>query len=190
MKNTILRMVEVTILFISLTFVAVGADASKVISFTFGMEGDKLDKSSNHSRYGVSKETIKRYNKYYGTSYTVSTLTKSQAYTIAKTLYYDKYNIGKIHDNKLAIAIFDFMYNSNPTTAAKKIEKAAVSVGVKNIKIDGKLTISELNEINKCNTDNLANKICDSRLSYMKSLKVWKKYKNGWTKRVISIKKM
>ncbi len=190
MKNTILRMVEVTVLFISLTFVAVGADASKVISFTFGMEGDKLDKSSNHSRYGVSKETIKRYNKYYGTSYTVSTLTKSQAYTIAKTLYYDKYNIGKIHDNKLAIAIFDFMYNSNPTTAAKKIEKAAVSVGVKNIKIDGKLTISELNEINKCNTDNLANKICDSRLSYMKSLKVWKKYKNGWTKRVMSIKKM
>ena len=190
MKNTILRMVEVTVLFISLTFVAVGADASKVISFTFGMEGDKLDKSSNHSRYGVSKETIKRYNKYYGTSYTVSTLTKSQAYTIAKTLYYDKYNIGKIHDNKLAIAIFDFMYNSNPTTAAKKIEKAAVSVGVKNIKIDGKLTISELNEINKCNTDNLANKICDSRLSYMKSLKVWKKYKNGWTKRVISIKKI
>ena len=42
-----------------------------VIGFTFKYEGSGLDVTSNHSRYGVSKETIKNYNKKYKTSYTV-----------------------------------------------------------------------------------------------------------------------
>ena len=40
-----------------------------VIGFTFKYEGSGLDVTSNHSRYGVSKETIKSYNKKYKTSY-------------------------------------------------------------------------------------------------------------------------
>ena len=158
-----------------------------VIGFTFKYEGSGLDVTSNHSRYGVSKETIKNYNKKYKTSYTVKSLTKNQATKIAKTLYYDNFNIGIIDNDKLATAVFDFMYNSNPCNAVKRIEKAAQDFGIKGIKVNGILTKEELKALNKANANDLANQICKYRLNYMKSLKVWKTYKNGWTKRVTAI---
>lgn len=181
MKKILLLLVMVVI---SVTICA--SDYKNVIGFTFEHEGSKLDLSSNHSRYGVSKETIKRYNKKYGSNYTVKSLTKSQAITIAKKLYYDNFNISYIENDKLAIAVFDFMYNSNSTRAAKRIEKAAQCFGL-DIKKDGVLTPYELKQLNKVNTNDLVKKICTYRLSYMQSLKVWKKYGKGWTKRVNSV---
>ena len=77
------------------------------------------------------------------------------------------------------------MYNSNPSNAAKKIESAAKSLGAK-IKVDGTLTVEEMTSMNKLDAVALVNKICEKRLSYMQGLKVWKKYKKGWTKRVNS----
>jgi lysozyme family protein len=166
-----------------------GNSFENVIAHTFKYEGSGLDLSSNHSRYGVSKETIQKYNKKYKTSYTVKSLTKTQATKIAKKLYYDNFNIGIIDNDKLAIAVFDFIYNSNPSNAAKRIEKAAQTFGLK-VKVDGVLTKEELKRMNTVNANDLANQICKNRLSYMQGLKVWKTYKNGWTKRVNSIKSL
>ena len=137
----------------------------------------------------VSKETIQKYNKKYKTSYTVKSLTKTQATKIAKKLYYDNFNIGLIENDKLAIAVFDFIYNSNPSNAAKCIEKAAQTFGLK-VKVDGVLTKEELKRMNTVNANDLANQICKNRLSYIQGLKVWKTYKKGWTKRVNSIKSL
>lgn len=177
------------LVFLLLGFTLMGADFDSVVSFTFGWEGSGLDKTSSHSRYGVSKDTLKRYNKKYKTDYTVKNLTKSQAKTIAKKLYWEAYNLDIIEDNKLAIAIFDFMYNSNPTNAAKKIEQAAKSYGIEGIKSDGVLTKKELSKLNK-GGKSLANTICKKRIGYMQSLKGWKKYGKGWSKRVYAIKNL
>lgn len=85
--------------------------------------------------------------------------------------------------------MFDFIYNSNPSNAAKRIEKAAQTFGLK-VKVDGVLTKEELKRMNTVNANDLANQICKNRLSYIQGLKVWKTYKNGWTKRVNSIKSL
>lgn len=175
------------LIFLLLCITMVGADFDTVVGFTFKAEGSGLDKTSSHSRYGVSKETIKRYNKKYKTKYTVNNLTKSQAKTIAKKFYWEYYNIDIIDNDKLAISIFDFMYNSNPTKASKYIEKAAKAYGISGIKQDGIITKKEMKLINTGGAE-LANIICDKRLGYMQSLKVWKTYKKGWSKRVNAIK--
>lgn len=175
------------LVFLLLCITLMGADFDSIVSFTFKYEGAGLDKTSCHSRYGVSKPTLFSYNKKYKTNYTVKSLTKSQAKTIAKKLYYNGYNINLIDNNKLAIAIFDFMYNSNPTTASKQIEKAAKAYGISGIKVDGIITSKEMKKINNGGAK-LAKKICDYRISYMKSLKGWKKYGKGWSKRVTAIK--
>ena len=181
---------KMILVFMMLVTVMFGADFEKSIAFTFKYEGSGLDKSSNHSRYGVSKGTIQRYNKIYKTKYTVNSLTKPQAKIIAKKLYCQEYNIDKITNDKLATAVFDFVYNSNPTNAMKIIEKKLVSLGVQGIKVDGSLSKKEIDKMNTLNGDKLANHICDARLSYMKTLKVWSKYKNGWSKRVNAIKEL
>ena len=183
-------MKRMILVFVMLVTVMFGADFDKSIAFTFKYEGSGLDKSSNHSRYGVSKETIQRYNKIYKTKYTVNSLTKTQAKTIAKKLYWQAYNIESITNDKLATAVFDFVYNSNPTNAMKTIEKKLVSLGVKGVKIDGTLSKKEIEKMNSLSGNKLANNICDARLSYMKTLKVWSKYKNGWSTRVNAIKKL
>lgn len=181
---------KMILVFMMLVTVMFGADFDKAITFTFKYEGSGLDKSSNHSRYGVSKETIQRYNKIYKTKYTVNSLTKTQAKTIAKKLYWQTYNIDSITNDKLAVAVFDFVYNSNTTNAMKTIEKKLVSIGVKGIKVDGSLSKKEIDKMNTLSGDKLTNHICDARLSYIKTLKVWSNYKNGWSKRVNAIKKL
>ena len=132
------------LVFLVLCISVSGANFDSIVNFTFTYEGSELDKTSAHSRYGVSIDTLKTYNKKYKTNYSVKNLTKSQAKTIAKKLYYNGYNINIIDNNKLAIAIFDFMYNSNPTNASKNIEKAAKKYGISGIKVDGKITIKEM----------------------------------------------
>ena len=184
MKKIILLVIMVV-----MSVTMLGASFEKAVDFTFSYEGSKLDTTSSHSRYGVSKDTIKRYNKKYGTGYTVKSLTKSQAEKIARKLYWNTYKLDNLESDVVGVAVFDFMYNSNPYNAAKQIEKAAKSLGAK-IKVDGTLTIAEMTSMNKLDSDKLRDKICDYRLAYMQGLKVWKKYKKGWTKRVTAIKSL
>lgn len=182
-----MKKILLIVMLVVMSVTVMASSFEKAVDFTFGYEGAELDTTSSHSRYGVSKDTIKRYNKKYGTGYTVKSLTKSQAKKIAKKLYWNAYNLDTIESDLVGVAVFDFMYNSNPSNAAKKIEKAAKSLGA-NIKVDGTLTIAEMTSMNKLDSVELTNKICSNRLSYMQGLKVWKKYKKGWTKRVNAIK--
>ena len=144
-------------------------------------EGKKLDKSIGtlHSKYGVTKPTLKRYNP----NLKLEDLTESQAKEIMKKFYWDEYNLDQFIDKRNALLVLDFIYNSNPTNAIKVMQKSLGN------KVTGKLSISDVADINYLGYNGFYEKYSVARLGYMKSLKVWKKYEKGWTARVLKLGK-
>ena len=145
---------------------------SKLLVF----EGDSLDKSIGkiHSKYGITRPTLKRYN---GRT-DIENLSKNIAKDIIYKLYWEEYQLDRIMDKRSALLVLDFIYNSNSYNALKQIDK---SLGVK---VDGKLSIYDVSKINYLGYKSFYEVYSKQRLGYMKSLDSWGKFKNGWTERV------
>jgi len=82
----------------------------------------------------------------------------------------------------LDYAMADFAVNSGPRRAIMKLQKI---VGVK---VDGVLGVHTMAAVAGWNTGELVIKLCDARLAFMKSLKIWKTFGRGWTARVMGNK--
>lgn len=145
---------------------------NKLISF----EGEKLDKSIGkiHSKYGITRPTLKVYN---GKT-DIENLTKPVAKKIIYKLYWKEFKLDDIKDKRSALLVLDFIYNSNSRNAINQIQK---SIGTK---ITGKLSMVDINKINSMKYKNFYKIYSNQRLNYMKSLKVWNKFKNGFKNRI------
>ena len=138
--------------------------------------GNKIDKSikSAYSKFGITKGTLNRYDK----SLNLYDLTESQARDIVYKLYWEKYNLDMFMDKRNAMLVLDFIYNSNSDNAVKVIQKSL------NNNISKKLSINDIAEINYMGYKTFYKIYSKSRLNYMKSLKNWSKFGNGWKNRV------
>jgi len=139
-------------------------------------EGHEIDRTIGkvHSKYGITRPTLKRYN---GRT-DIENLSKSTAKDIIYKLYWEEYQLDRIMDKRSALLVLDFIYNSNSYNALKQIDK---SLGVK---VDGKLSIYDISKINYLGYKSFYEVYSKQRLAYMKSLDSWGKFKNGWTERV------
>lgn len=152
-----------------------GTPAKQNVNITLSYEGGQI---YNNSKWGIENSTLQRYNKEFKTNWKLNNLKKWQAETIALEYYY--------HDRLeylnplVSLQIFDFVFNSGEN-AYKYINKA---FGLKG----NTLSLELVNEIMKVNKKIAINKIYNARLQYLKSLKKWKKYGNGWLFRVNNIK--
>ena len=145
---------------------------SKLLVF----EGEKLDKSIGniHSKYGVTRPTLKRYN---GRT-DIENLTEFQAKDIIYKLYWLEFGLDRFIDKRSALLVLDFLYNSNPTNATNQIQKAIGNSAT------GSLSISDVAKINYMGYKEFYKVYSKQRLDYMKSLKVWGQFKNGFKNRV------
>ena len=139
-------------------------------------EGDKIDKSIGkiHSKYGITRPTLKKYN---GRT-DIENLNKSMAKDIIYKLYWKEYDLNRIVDKRSALLVLDFIYNSNSYNALKQIDKCL------DVKVDGKLSTSDVVKINYIGYKSFYVLYSKQRLSYMKSLKVWKKFSKGFKNRI------
>ena len=139
-------------------------------------EGDKTDKSIGtiHSKYGITRPTLKRYN---GRT-DVENLTKDVAKDIIYKLYWKEYDLDRIMDKRSALLVLDFIYNSNSYNALKQIDKCL------DVKVDGKLSVSDIAKINYIGYKTFYILYSKQRLNYMKSLKSWSKFSRGWESRI------
>ena len=140
-------------------------------------EGEKLDKSIGkiHSKYGITRPTLKRYN---GRT-DIENLTKNKAKQIIYELYWLEYGLDRIMDCRSALLVLDFIYNSNPYNAIKQIQKVLGN------KATGKLSVEDIADINYLSYKDFYIVYSKQRLKYMKSLgKKWKKFGSGWYSRV------
>ena len=154
---------------------------SKIIESTLNFEGTKYDTISKSSVRGIEKSTLKVFNKKYGKNYKMSTLTHNQAVEILSKLYWNK-RFDYITNDNVKWVIFDWYVNSNSDVVVKKLN------GIFGLK-GSKFSLELVDKINNSNSKWLINKICDKRLAYLKSLKMWKYYSSGLYKRVETVRK-
>lgn len=82
----------------------------------------------------------------------------------------------------VAYCVFDAAVNSGPGRAVRWLQKA---IGAKVDGIVGDETIGLARDIP---ADVLIHKYCDMRLAFMKRLKHWPSFKNGWSRRVHEVR--
>lgn len=81
----------------------------------------------------------------------------------------------------LDLATFDFAVNSGPSRGVKALQAA---IGAK---VDGKPGTDTILKASKADGKKAIQAMCAGRLSFMKSLKIWSTFKNGWSRRVAEI---
>lgn len=79
------------------------------------------------------------------------------------------------------LATFDPAVNSGPGRALRWLQSA---IGAK---ADGKAGAETILKASKADGKKTIQAICAARLSFMKSLAIWKTYKNGWSRRVAEV---
>lgn len=149
----------------------------EIINKTLSFEGNK---TYGTSKRGIELETLKTYNKKYKTNWKLKTLTHNQAVTIASSIYWD----GRLNyiNPKVAMALFDWSFNTSPIKAWRNIHKAF------GLTPKSSMSLELVAKINSMNPKVAVNIICDARLRYLKTLSSWDKYGNGWSKRVEDIR--
>ncbi len=132
---------------------------------------------------GITIATFRRYIKPNGTKADLRALTTEQAVVVYKRQYWDAV-MGDSLPSGVDYAVADFAVNSGPSRAAKYLQSI---VGVAQ---DGRIGPATLAAVNKADPVKVINQLCDDRLAFMKRLKIWATFKNGWSRRVADVRKV
>jgi lysozyme family protein len=110
----------------------------------------------------------------------VKDMTKAIAAKIYKNKYWKSIHGDELPDG-VDYAVFDYAVNSGISRAVKVLQKI---VGVKQDGIVGGMTIDA---VKRMDPEEIINKLCDQRLSFLQSLKIWKYFGKGWKRRVLHV---
>ena len=165
-----------------------------VLPHLFRYEGGFVNDSRDPGKatnMGITHKTLAKWRGVRVSELPVSeviNLTKDEAIAIYKARYWDSVR-GDELPPALAFVLFDFAVNSGPVRAVKELQKiigttADGIIGGMTIRAAKRFDVATLNE-----------KLNDARIVWMKRSKhretkqpLWPTYKNGWTKRVNSVR--
>lgn len=155
-----------------------------------GMYSNHPDDPGGPTMRGVTQARYDGYRKVKGLPLqSVKFLSEKEYLEIYKKYYWDA---ARCDDLPLGIdyAVFDGAVNSGPGQAVKWLQRA---LKIK-AQIDGQVgtvTIAALEEQHADEDaagDRIIDAMCDQRLAFMRSLKNWPSFKNGWTTRVREVR--
>lgn len=153
-----------------------------ILSHEGGFSNDKND-PGRETMKGI---TIATFRSVYGRKKTVADLKKitdEQWNTIFKKYYWDKCKADLIDNQSIANMLVDFAWHSGVSKATEVIQKL---VGVTADGVMGRITIGAINGYFK-GDKYVFDELKTKRMDYLKGLKNWKYFKNGWATRVESI---
>lgn len=154
-----------------------------IMGEVFGSEGgyvnDKND-PGGPTNHGITQATLARYRGRPVSIQEVKDLKKTEAWDIYRSMYWPQVKAGELPSG-LDYAVFDFGVNSGPGQAIKTLQR---TLGVPADGLFGPVTFSS---IAKADLTKLIPKYCQARLTFMKGLKKWDYFKNGWTSRVTKV---
>jgi len=130
---------------------------------------------------GVTLATFRRYVKPSGTVADLKRLTTAQAETVYYKQYWSAVD-GPALPAGVDYAVFDFAVNSGPARAAKYLQAV---VGAPQ---DGKIGPKTIAACEAMAADDVVNKLCDRRMAFLRGLKTWTTFHNGWTARVSRVR--
>lgn len=151
----------------------------QVLVLVFGSEGGYVVDSGGPTKFGITATTLGAWRQL-GRAATipeVKALTVDEAAKILDTQYarpllYDQLPAG------LDYCLFDYSVNSGPSQAVKTLQR------VLKVDVDGHMGVNTLEGIKTADTGILITQLCDARLTFLKGLKTWRTYGNGWSNRV------
>lgn len=144
-----------------------------IVNQLFEFEGRTLVKAEDgYSKYGLTK--------YYTND--IIGLTETKARKIIYDKLYGKYDLDRIENLATKHFVFDFLYNTNPYTAIKIIKRVCKNY---NEEIDLETYTLSDNVVEVLNNNpQVFDELIQARLNYIRSLKTYKKYGNGWESRI------
>lgn len=124
------------------------------------------------TNWGISKRSYPRLD--------IKSLTWEDAKRIYRHDFWQKIQ-GDVLPTGVDYVVLDPAINSGPSRAIKFLQAAA------KVPADGKLGSQTLNAVLNADPVNLILSISKQRLGFMKGLKTWMTFKNGWSTRVASV---
>ncbi len=130
---------------------------------------------------GITIATFRSFIKRDGTVADLKAMTFEQAAVVYRAHYWDKVR-GDDLPHGVDYAVFDFAVNSGPSRASKFLQKI---VGVEQ---DGEIGPITLGATKSKDPATVSAALCDNRLAWMRTLRTWSTFKNGWTRRVKEVR--
>lgn len=154
-----------------------------ILQFEGGYVSDHRDPGGS-TKYGITQAVydawLKNLNE---SSMDVILVTRSEAKDIYKSQYWDRIR-GDELPKRLAICLFDFAVHSGVSKAIHTLQR------VLGVEPDGVIGLVTLDEIRKKDESLIIENLLKRRLNFLKSLSVWKFYKNGWKNRIQKLSKI
>ncbi len=128
--------------------------------------------------------TIADYRRYVNPNATAADV-KTMPLSSAKKIYREKYwNAVRGDDLPSGVdyAVFDFGVNSGVSRSAKYLQR------ILGVPQTGIITDIDVNACQRHNAANLAIRLCDDRLAFLKALKTWPVFGKGWGRRVAEVR--
>ena len=108
-------------------------------------------------------------------------LRHSDVARVYRLFYWDAVR-GDLLPSGLDLCVADFAVNSGVSRAVQHLQRAL------GVTADGDLGPKTMAAIERADIAQVINRVCDSRLKFMKGLKIWQHFKNGWTRRVAEVR--
>ena len=137
-----------------------------------GYVNDPVD-PGGETKYGISKRSYP--------SVDIRNLTWEDAAAIYRRDYWDAVR-GDDLPAGLDLVAFAGAVNSGVSRGAKWVQ------GALGVAMDGRIGPETLRAAKSANIGRTIDAACDARLAFMRGLRTWWKYKNGWTARVTSVR--
>lgn len=130
---------------------------------------------------GVTLSSFRKYVKPGATKDDLRKITDEQLATVYRRHYWDAVAGAELPDG-VDYAVFDFAVNSGPDRAVKYLQAI---VGVAQ---DGKIGPETVKATRARMHAGIINAYCDNRLAFLKGLKTWPTFGNGWKNRVKGVR--
>jgi lysozyme family protein len=133
------------------------------------------------TNFGITIHDYRRYVKADATAADVRSMKIEEAKAIYRAKYWDKMCCDALPAG-VDYCVFDYGVNSGVGRAPKVLQRA---LGVADDGIVGPIT---LKAARARDAREIVAAICDERLRYLKSLKTWRVFGRGWSRRVAEVK--
>lgn len=142
---------------------------------------DHPDDPGGATMKGVTLANFRRYVKPDATKDDLRRVTDAQLATVYRRFYWDAVHGAELPDG-VDYAVFDFAVNSGPGRAVKYLQ------GVVGVTQDGRIGPATLGATRAMMRATVINDLCDKRMAFLRGLKTWPTFGNGWTARVSSVR--
>lgn len=131
---------------------------------------------------GVTIATFRAYVKPDGTKEDLKRITDEQ---VAAVYYRHYWAAVQAHalPSGVDYAVFDFAVNSGPRRAVQYLQ------GVLGVNQDGKVGPKTIAAAEAMSARKIINALCDARMAFLKRLKTWPTFGEGWTRRVDDVRR-